>query len=138
MQKTKRIPKSKEELKSQMAHLQKIERMKRLARLVWPKIESLKKIYDAQTVLNAASGFIKQDLTVKTEGILVSDLAIKLHEKESVIKTAVQEIIYLLGTESASEAANLLEKMGNSLGQYGAAKYLENPMSVIDVKDFIA
>ena len=138
MQKKKRIPKSKDELKVQMAHLQKIERMKRLARLVWPKIIDLKTIYDAQTALNAASGFIKQDLAIKTDNILVNDLTITLKEKQSAVKTAVEELIELLGTESASEAANLMEKMANSLGQYGASQFMKNPVKDIDINDFIA
>lgn len=139
MEKKKRVNKTKDELAEQIAKTARIERMKVLARLVWPFIQDQKTIYDAQTAVNAAAGFIKQELQAKTEQIIVKDLPIDLsNEKDSPIKAAVENLIQLMQTEKAEDAANLLEKMGNSFGQFAASKYMANPVSWISMDEFIA
>ncbi len=135
----KRHNKTKEEIATQLVSTAKVERMKVLARLIWPFIQDQKSIYDAQTALNAAAGYIKQELNAKATQIIVKELPIDLKdEKASLIKTAVENLIGLLQTEKADDAAALLERMGNSLGQFAAAKYMKEPMSAVSMDEFIA
>lgn len=139
MQKKKRVNKSKEEIADQIQKTARVERMKVLARLVWPFIQDQKTIYDAQTAVTAAAGFIKQGLELKTEQIIVKDLVFDLSADDaSPIKTAVENIVNLMGTEKAADAAALLEKMGSSFTMFGASKYLTNPMSDVSADEFIA
>ena len=139
MQKIKRIPKSKEELKAQMAHMQKIERSKKLARLIFPVVASMKTIYDAQTVVMALSGFIKAGLAEKMTAFTVNDVGVDLSkEKKSDVKAAVFALVTLLEDENADEMTALLERFGRGLGEFASKKYMENPMSVIKMEDFIA
>lgn len=139
MPKKKRVNKSKEEIAKQIAHTARIERMKVLARLIWPFIQDQATIYDAQTALSAAAGFIKQGLEIKTEQVIVKDLAFDLSgDDASPIKTAVENLINLMTTEKAADASALLEKMSNQLTQFGASKYLQNPMAMVSADEFIA
>lgn len=139
MQKPKRVNKSKEELAKQMKYLQELEHQKKLARAMFPILESQKTIYDAQTVVNALAGFIKADMEDKIAELKVSDLEINLKkEEDGSIKTAILKLRELFNKESADDAAKLLERFGAGLGQYGAKKYLENPMSEIKMEDFVA
>lgn len=139
MQKPKRIPKSKEELKAQMAHLQMIEHQKKVVRMIFPVLADMKTIYDAQTVVNALSGFIKAALAEKQTQYKVRDFDIDLSkEKKSAVKDKVIEVCELLAGENADDVTALLDRFGSGLGQYGAKKYLENPMKVIKMEDFVA
>ena len=134
-----RVNKEKEEIAAQMASTQRVERMKVLARLIWPFLEPQETIYDAQTVLNATAGFLKQELNKKTELIIVKDLPVDLSkEKDSEIKNGINHLLQLLQTEKAEDTIQLLEKMGNSFGQYAALEYLKNPMSIMERDKFIA
>lgn len=137
--KTKRVPKSKEELKVQMAHLQRVEKQKQLARLVFPVVASMKTIYDAQTVVNALAGFVKAELADKLSTYRVIDLDITLSkEKDGPIKAAILALRDVIETETAEDAAALLEKFGNSLGQYSSSQYMKNSMKSIKMDEFIA
>lgn len=139
MERKKRVNKTKDELAEQMAKNARIERMKVLARLIWPFIKDQKTIYNAQTAVTAAAGFIRQELEKKTEQIVVKDLVIDLsHEEDSEIKTAVEHLIQLMQTETAADASALLEKMGSSFTSFGASEYLKNPMSSVSMDEFIA
>lgn len=135
----KRIPKTKDELKAQMAHLQKIEKQKKLARLVFPLVASQKTIYDAQTVVNAAAGFIKAALAEKMTDFKVKDIEFDLSkEKDSPIKDGVLNVLALLHEENADAVTALLERFGNGLGQYASSEFMKNPMSKVKMEDFIA
>lgn len=135
----KRIPKSKDELKAEMEKNQRVSLQKKLARDIWPLIENLKTIYEAQTAVNAAAGYIKLELALKMTTVLVKDLTVSLKsEKKSDIKLSVQRIVDLMSDQSADDAVALLERMGNGFGQYAALQYLKNPMSDLDIDDFIA
>ena len=135
----KRVNKSKEDLKVQMAHTQKVEAQKKLARLIFPVIASMKTIYDAQTVVNALAGFIKADQAAQVAAMKVKDLTIDLSkEKASEIKAAILALREVFFYENASDAAALLERFGNGLGQFSANAYMKNPMSDIKMEDFIA
>jgi hypothetical protein len=135
----KRVPKNKEELRAEMARIEKIERQKVLARLIFPHIADQKTIYDAQTVVQALAGFIKQELALKASNIIVKELPVDFsNEKDSPIKKAMVDLIVLLQTEKADDCVALLERFGSGLGQFSASKYMENPMSSVNVDDFVA
>lgn len=139
MSKAKRIPKSKDELKATMEKDQRIARQRKLVRELWPLIEKLDTIYDAQTAFNAASGYIKYELSIQMSKVSVKDLKISLKdEKASDIKDSVFNILELLSFESASDVADLLEAVGNKIGQFGAYQYLKNPMTDLKLDDFVA
>ena len=138
--KTKRVPKSKDELKAQMAHLQKVEHQKKLARRIYPLIEDQKTIYDAQTVLNAAAGYIKNELARKSTSFTVAELSVDASKDkgDKALVKAVQNIIELLQGEKADDSVALLERFANGVAQYSSGKYMENPMKVIGIEDLIA
>lgn len=140
MPKKKRVNKSKEEIAEHIASQARVERMKALVRLMWPFIEDQKSIYDAQTVVSAAGGFIKESLQVKTKGITVADLELDLSVKEAdnAVHTAAVKIIELLKTEPAESTAALLDRFGQTLGSFSSKKYLQNPMSAITLEEFMA
>lgn len=134
----KRINQSKEQLHKQMQSAARVERMKVVARIIFPLVADQKTIYDAQTAFNAAAGYIKQALQEKTGEILVKDITIQKVKGEKGIKYSVDAIIAILQNEKAEDSYEILERMGNSLGQFSAARYLKNPMSDIKMDDFIA
>lgn len=140
MAKIPRVNKSKEDIAAQMAFMQKIERQKVLARLIFPFIQDQKTIYDAQTVVNAAAGYIKQELALKASNIIVKELSVSISadKGDKVLKDAVENLINLMQTEKADDAVALLERFGNGLGEFSSKKYMENPMNIIKVEDFIA
>jgi hypothetical protein len=139
MTKAKRIPRSKDELKAETDKTHRTLKQKKVARDIWPLIEGLKSIYDAQTAVNAAAGYIELELALKMTTVPVKDLMVSLKsEKKSDIKESVQKIVALLADQSADESVALLKRMGNGFGQYSALQYLKNPMSKIKVDDFIA
>lgn len=139
MPKKSRVNKSKDQILAEMENQTRIEHMKVVARKIFPLLKGQKSIYDGQTAVNAAAGFIKQELEEKIDLIKVGDLTVELgKEKPSPIKTAVEQIIEILKDESAGDAAALLERMGNSLGQYSSGEYMKQPMSKIPMDKFIA
>lgn len=139
MAKSPRVNKSKDEIAAQIKQTQRIERQKTLARLMFPFLEGMKTIYEAQTVVMALSGFIKAALAQKSAEIVVKDLTIDLSkEEDSEVKSAIIALQGLLQTENADDAAALLERFGNGLGQFSSKKYMDNPMSSISVDEFVA
>ena len=139
MQKKPRINKTKAELQAELEHKAKIDHQKTVARLIFPFIEDQPTIYDAQTVVNAAAGYIKYGAQQKALELSVKDVSIDLKkEPDSPLKTAVENVLNLLQDEQADSAVALLERFGNGLGQFSAAKYLKNPMNIIPVDEFIA
>jgi len=134
-----RTNKTKSEIVSDMKSKQKVEKQKALARKVFPLLKDQKSIYDAQTVLNAVSGFIKDGLEIEQAKLRVGEVEIDLSkEKKSVIKTAVEEVLAFVRDEKAKDTANLLEKLGNAFAQFGASKFLKGKMSEITIKDIVA
>lgn len=131
---------NKEQLLAEVKQRQKVEHEKDIAKLIWPliHIEGLT-IYDAQTVLAAASGFIAYEVQKKSDELKVSDLPIDMgKEEDSAVKTAVEGIIALLKDESADMSAKLLERFSKTLGMYSANVYMKNPMDILDLKDIVA
>ena len=138
--KPKRVNKSKEQIAAQMVSQQKVERMKVLARLIYPFIEDQKSIYDAQTVLNAAAGYIEHEHQLKTSNIIVKDLPIDLSKDggEKRLVDAVQNLINLLQTEKSDDSVALLKRFANGLTTFSSQKYMEQPMNTIKIDDLFA
>lgn len=138
-QKQPRENKKKEEITADMKKKQHVERQKTLARLIFPAVTNLKTVYDAQTVFNAVAGYIKLELMKEEAKLRVSDLAIDLSkEKDTPIKHAVSNIFELIRDENATDAANLIELMGNKLPEFLANKAVRGPMSQVTAEEFIA
>jgi len=134
-----RLNKTKEELLAFAKHKAKMERQRTLVKMLWPFIQDQKTIYDAQTVVAATAGFIKQELDTKINSIVVKELTVDLSkEKDAVIKNAIENLLGLFQTESAEDASALLQKVAEYLGTYSAKKYMENKMEVIALDDFVA
>ncbi len=134
-----RVNKTKAELEAQMAHLSKVAREKSLVKLMFPAISNIKTIYDAQTVLGALGGFIKTKLDEKVSAVLVKELVIDLSkEADSEIKTAMLDILGLIGPEKAKDVSSLLERFGNILAQHSAREYMKQPMVNIKVEQLVS
>ena len=135
----KRINKTNEEIKSTFQQQERINHMKDVVKAIFPKIEGIDTIYDAQTVVNALSGFITAHLQKKILDIKLKDIDIDLsNEEDSQIKTAILEIIETNQEESAEELSKILEKFGQALSQFSATKFMKQPMSEITIKDIVA
>jgi hypothetical protein len=132
-------PKSKEEVVSELKRKANIDHQRVTARLIFPFLEGLPTVYDAQTAVNAAAGYIRYDLQRKQSALKVTDLDIDLtKEKATVLKTAVEHILSQLSTENAEDAASILELMGNKLPQHVSLVGMKEPMSTVKMDDFIA
>lgn len=128
-----------QELAQQTARVAKVERTKTLARLIFPIVENLKDIYEAETVFNAVSGHIKYGLQMKENQIKVQDLEFDLEKgNESDIKHAVKTMIEALGDVPANEGAEITNLMGSKISPFLAGKHIHDPMSEITAKEFIA
>lgn len=135
----KRINKSKEEIQADMTHTAKTNHLKEVVRNMFPSLEKVDTIYDAQTTVNALSGFITALIEKKVLEIRLSDLVIDLSkEEDSKIKTAILEIIETMKDESAQELSETLERFGSTLGKLGAHKFLEKPMTEITIDDILS
>ena len=123
-----------------MVRLQRIEHQKKVARLVYPFIKDQKTIYDAQTVLNAAAGYIKNELAIKASSFAVKDLPVDLSKDkgDKVMVEAVKSLIVAFKDEKADDFIALLERFANGVAQYSSGKYMENPMKIIKMEDLIA
>ncbi len=122
-----------------MAHNAKIERSKELAHLIFPLIEDMETVYDAQTVLTSVAGFIQYDLVQKEAALKVHDIKFDYsHEPDSEVKKRVLKLVDLLQTEDAKSTSTLLQTISDKLGQHLAAVHLKGPMSQIKAEDFIA
>jgi hypothetical protein len=136
---TKRANKSKEELKDIMRKQEQLAHNKALAKLIWPIISGLPTIYDAQTAVNAAAGFIEAGLNAKVEKITVGELPLDATKgKDSDIERSVRALVELCQSEPADNAMQLLKLFGNHFTGYSAREYLKNKMDVIKMDDFIA
>jgi hypothetical protein len=135
----KRINKTKEEIAMEMAKKQVVAQEKILAKKMFELISNVDTIYDAQTVVNALSGYIKYEVQVRNSALTVNDLLIDLSkEKPSKINDAMSALKTEFQNEKALDLANLLERFGKTLAQYGANEFLKNPMDTIKVDDIVA
>lgn len=116
-----------------------VERQKALIKLAWPFLTPGLTIYDAQTVSNAVGGFIKYELERRQSELKVSDLLIDVsNEKDGPIKTAMIHILEVFKDEKASDSAQLLERLGKTLGMHSAHVYMKKPMEELSVEDIVA
>ena len=130
--------KSKTEITEDMKRTQKVAHMKEVVSKVFPLLK-VPTIYDAQTTLNAVSGFIKADLEEKLEAIKLNTVEINLSkETDSEIKTAMLAIIEEFKDEPAQELSATLERLGRAFGEFGSIKFLKNPMDDIKLEDILA
>lgn len=139
MEKPKRVNKKKEEIAQLALQKADVERQKTLVRLLWPFLEKDLTIYDAQTVVNAVGGFIKYELSRKQDEIKVDDLLIDVsNEKDSPVKTAMIHVLEVFKGQKADESAQLLERLGKTLGMYSAHVFMKGKMETLKVEDIVA
>lgn len=137
--KPKRVNKSKAQIEESMKQTAKVLHEKDLAKKIWKFLENQDTIYDAQTVLNAASGFIQFEIAKKADELKVSECAFDLsQEKETKMKKAILDIAELIKDEKAKDTAAFLERFAKTLAMYGANQYLKNDMKVLKITDIIA
>ena len=131
--------KSKEEIAAEMKRNEKVKRDKILVKLMFPFIENLKSIYDAQTVLSAVSGYMKADLASKTAELKVKDLVVDLSKEEDTeITHAMKNILEQLQGENAEDMTELLQRFSDILPKIGANEYLKGPMLNLKITDIIS
>lgn len=135
----KRVNKSKEQLKSELVHVESVKQQKKVAHTVFPLVAKLDSVYDAQTAFSACAGLIQQRLTAKEKDLKVSDLDIDMAvKKEGKVEKAAQAILKAVEGEDARTMAILLESMSSQLAKFLANKALKGKMSQITAKEFIA
>lgn len=138
-QSLKRINKTKEEVASDIKRAEKVAHMKDVVRAIYPLLEGQSTIYDAQTVVNALSGFITAHIEKKVLDIKLNDIEIDLSKEDpSKIKSSIVDIIALMKDESAQELTETLERLGRALSQYSANTFMKKPMAEIKLEDILA
>lgn len=131
--------KGKQEVAALLKQRADINRQRTIARMVFPAVEQLDTVYDAQTVFNAVSGHIKYGLLLKENELKIADLAIDMEKgKDSPVKHAVNSILQMLKDEPANDMAKLIDMMGQKLPEFLANKFLKGPMSTVTAAEFIA
>lgn len=135
----KRVNKSKEEIAAEMKHKAVVSQQKELVKKIFAAIANQDTVFDGQTVLQALSGFIKYELSQKEATLKINDLLIDLSKQpKGKITKAIAELKVELQNENAKDTAQLLERFGNTLGQYSAATFMKNKMSKIKIEDILA
>jgi hypothetical protein len=134
----KRVNKPKEEISEELRHAHKMATIKKMVEDIYPHIEKMESIYDAQTVVNALSGFLVAHIEKKVLDIKTNDIEIDLSgEEDSDIKTAILGIIESMEGQSAQVLSETLEKFGQALSQYSAHTYMKQPMATIKLEDLL-
>lgn len=122
-----------------MQSKQRVEHSKEVIRKMFPSIEGMDTIYDAQTVVNALCGFIMPHIENYMSKIKMSELPIDLSkEEDSKIKIAIGELLETLKDEPAKQLMTTLDEFGASFSKLGAHKFLKQPMNVITVDDIVS
>lgn len=133
----KRAVKSTQQIKAEISQNEKVTHIKEVVAKVFPLLE-VDTVYDAQTVVNALSGFISAHVEAELYKIKLSDVNIDLSkEEDSKIKTAMVGLIDLLKDEPAKDLAQTLERLGKVFAEFGAAKFLKEPMTAIKIEDIL-
>lgn len=137
--KTPRINKTKEQIQADMKQIEKVKHIKEVVRKVYPLLEGVDSIYEAQTVLNALQGFIKVELEKVVDKITVGVLPLELEkEKDSKIKGAILSIALAMKDEPADEFSQTIERLARAFSDFGSNKFLKNPMSELKIEDILA
>ena len=135
----KRTNKTKPEIVDEIKRKEKVQHQIAMVKDMFPIVENMKTIYDAQTVLSAVSGFINGEIAKKNVELKVSDLNIDLSkEEDGEIKTNMITLIGLIENEGAEDIADLLERFSDILTKVAADKFLKQPMSELKVEDIVA
>lgn len=135
---TKRVNKSKPEILNEMAQRAKVEKFKDMGKRLFPLLTT-DTIYDAQTALEAVSGYIKFELSIKEASFKLNDLPLDFSkETKSKVTDVMNAIKVELQEENAKDCAEFLELFGRTFSSLAVKKYLENPMSEVKVEDIIA
>lgn len=135
----KRVNKSKEQILNDMDHAKKVAHIKEMVRQLFPLVENVDTVYDAQTAVNALSGFIAAHIENKVALIKLSELPIDLSgEEDSKIKTSIVAIMELFKDESAQELSETLERLGSTLQQFIVHTHMSAPMNTIKIDDLVS
>lgn len=135
----KRVNKTKDQIITDIDHAKKVAHIKEIVRTIFPLIGNVDTVYDAQTVVNALSGFITAHIENKVAQIKLSELPIDLSkEEDSKIKTAIEGIIELMKDESAQELSETLERLGTTLQQFVVHKHMSEPMNTITIDELVS
>jgi hypothetical protein len=119
----------------EMQSQERISHTKDLVRKMFPAIEGVDTIYDAQTVVHALCGFIMPHMSK----IKMSDLPIDLSkEDDTKVKKALEELLVILKDEPAKQLMVTLDQFGSSFAKFGADRFLKQPMSAITVDDIVS
>lgn len=134
----KRINKTKNEIAQEMAYTEKLKRFKSMATRIFPLLVT-DTIYDAQTALDAVSGFIKEDIAIRESAWKVNDLPIDFSSQpEGKITNTMNAIKVELQQENALEVSEFLELFSRTFTSFGSKQFLAKPMSEISMDDIIA
>lgn len=118
---------------------QRVEHAKQIVRDMFPILENVDTIYDAQTVVNALCGFIMPHIENYMSKIKLSDLPIDLSkEEDNKIKIALEKLLEILKDEPAKQLMGVLDQFGAGFAKFGADKFLKQPMNTITVDDMVA
>lgn len=130
---------SKQELELIQAQQGRITRQKAIAKIIFPALQELDTVYDAQTVVQAVSGFIKYAIETRLQALKVSDLTLDSGKGGNVkVRESIQKVLDLVANSSAEEVEGILSIMGQKFPEYFATKGLKEPMSSIPENEFIA
>lgn len=130
--------KSKAQIAAEIKQAEKVKRDKILVKLMFPFLENMKTIYDAQTALGALSGYIKADLANITSDLKVKDLVVDLSKEEDTeITHAMKNILEQLQEENAEDMTDLLQRFADILPKIGANEFLKGPMSTLKITDIV-
>lgn len=139
----KRVNKDKEQIKREMIMDAKRkadqDKVRYIATTAFPFVEKVKTVYDAQTVFNAASGYISAALETEMSKIKVKELSIVLSKEKTNkdLHQAVESILSSLGDIAAEDVSEILQLMGKKLGDFVINKGLKEKMT-IKTADFVA
>ena len=134
----KRINKTKDQLKAEILVKQDIEKEHKLAIILFPYLQKMETIYDAQTLLHGIAGYVHHELEKKMNGVKVNELPVDVSkEKEGVFRETFGEMLDLLKDEDADHTIKFMKRFGDMLGYFGAKEYMKNPMSMIKQDDLI-
>ncbi len=124
---------SKEDIKAEIARTNKVKHERELALKIWEHIKGMKSIYDAQTALQAVSGFVTFEYARKTQNVLCGDLTVDLkREKDKEMKKIMEAILVIIKGENAKDTAGFLERYGKMLAMYSSMEYMKKPMSELN------
>lgn len=135
----KRINKTKEQVETEIKIQQTNNHIKEICSSIFPHLEKLDTIYDAQTAVNALSGFIMAHIEERLCSIKLDEIKIDLSkEEDGKIKTAVLALAELLKDEKAKSLASILDRFGQTFSRLGAEKFLKQSMAEVKLEDIVA